>query len=118
MWHLIQRIPTKSAMKFREELSDLAILTVPNSHRPWRVQLEKNGVNSIWLIDGLDEFINYYSIYSGSILQFIYQGNLVFLICICDAFGSKIEYPVYVPKFEDYNEKDMPNDDRRGKFRL
>ncbi|PON88188.1 hypothetical protein TorRG33x02_160170 [Trema orientale] len=29
-------------------------------------------------------------------------------------FGSEIEYPIYGPKFEDHNEKDMSNDDPRA----
>ena len=44
-------------MKFGEELSEMATLTVPNGDRPWKIRLKKNGENIIWFIDGLKEFI-------------------------------------------------------------
>ncbi|PON60411.1 B3 DNA binding domain containing protein [Parasponia andersonii] len=109
------RIPTKSATIFGEELSEWAALTVPSGHGPWQVKVKKklntNGGKNIWLIDGLEEFIKYYSIHFCSILQFTYQGNSVFSVRICDALGSEIEYPFNDSMSEEYGEKDLSNDD-------
>ncbi|PON97021.1 B3 DNA binding domain containing protein [Trema orientale] len=105
------RIPKKSATIFGEELSEWATLTVPCGHGPWQVKVKKNGEKNIWLIDGVEEFIKYYSIHFCSILQFTYQGNSVFSVRICDALGSEIEYPFNDSMSEEYSEKDLSNDD-------
>ncbi|XP_062076067.1 B3 domain-containing transcription factor VRN1-like [Humulus lupulus] len=89
------KIPTKSGMIFGEELLELCALNVPNSNRVWQVRIEKNDKSIyICLEDGVNDFINHYSIHSKSILQFTYQGNSSFYVRICDALGAEIDYPI------------------------
>ncbi|XP_060972040.1 B3 domain-containing transcription factor VRN1 [Cannabis sativa] len=115
------RIPKKCVMLFGEELGEMGTLTVPhgNGNRAWKVRIVKNGKNkkkkchnnnNIWFKDGMEEFINYYSIHLHSILQFTYQGNSMFSVRICDALGSEIDYP-FDEEDEDEDEEDDDDDD-------
>ncbi|KAM6586495.1 hypothetical protein CsatA_009100 [Cannabis sativa] len=106
------RIPKKCVMLFGEELGEMGTLTVPhgNGNRAWKVRMVKNGKNkknNIWLKDGMEEFINYYSIHLHSILLLTYQGNSMFSVRICDALGSEIDYPFD----EDDDSEDDDDDD-------
>ncbi|KAM6586494.1 hypothetical protein CsatA_009099 [Cannabis sativa] len=105
------RIPKKCVMLFGEELGEMGTLTVPhgNGNRAWKVRIVKNGKNkknNIWLKDGMEEFMNYYSIHLHSILLLTYQGNSMFSVRICDALGSEIDYP-----FDEDDDSDDDDDD-------
>eukprot|EP00257_Ricinus_communis_P016424 XP_015574594.1 B3 domain-containing transcription factor VRN1 isoform X1 [Ricinus communis] len=85
------RIPEKFVKKYRDELSCIATLTVPNG-RIWVVELEK--VNKkLWFCSGWHEFVEYYSIRVGYFLVFRYEGESNFRVCIFDLTVSEIRYP-------------------------
>lgn len=84
-------IPTKSAMIFGKELYEVVTLTDPIG-QAWQVGLKRDG-EGIWLHDGLQEFLDYYSVHYFYNLHFRYDGDSAFGVCICDAFGSEIDYP-------------------------
>ncbi|PON60410.1 B3 DNA binding domain containing protein [Parasponia andersonii] len=112
------RIPTKFAMIFGEQLSEVATLTVPDG-KTWHVRLKKEREKNIWLLDGFKEFMNYYSIHYGHILLFIYQGSSEFSVRICEGIGSEIDYPnhgpagndIGEPNLDNHNEEDMADHD-------
>ena len=84
-------IPKKSAMRFGKELSESAFLVVPDG-RSWKVELKRDG-EKIWFCDGLQGFLDYYSVQYFFTLLFRYEGNSMFCVCICDELGAEIDYP-------------------------
>ena len=96
-------------MIFGDKLSEVATLAVPDG-RTWQVKLTKEK-ERIWLLNGLKEFIKYYSIHYGDIIIFIYQGSSGFSVRICDAMGSEIDYPFHGPTSSNGN----PNLDKHNK---
>ncbi|KAL5788452.1 hypothetical protein ACOSP7_005401 [Xanthoceras sorbifolium] len=87
------RIPEKFVRKFRDELSAVVTLTVPNG-RIWHVQLTKDEKN-IWLHDGWHDFVKYHSICAGHFLVFKYGKNSNFHVLIFDKTACEIQYPYY-----------------------
>ena len=76
------------------DLSGAATLADPNGIA-WRVRLN-HCAEHIWLCDGLKEFIEYYKIHYASIVQFTYQGNSSFRVCIFDAWDPRLTTPAMI----------------------
>ncbi|KAB1205490.1 B3 domain-containing transcription factor VRN1 [Morella rubra] len=86
-----QRLPEKFVSKFGDELSTVAILTVPNGCT-WQVGLEKAD-KKIWFHDGWKDFVEHHSILHGYFLVFKYEGNSKFHVLIFDMTATEIQYP-------------------------
>ena len=87
----MQRIPEKFARKFGDELSDVAMLRVPNG-RVWHLGMTKDG-SKISFNDGWHDFVEYHSIVAGYFLVFKYRRNSNFDILILDTTSCEIQYP-------------------------
>ncbi|XP_059447097.1 B3 domain-containing transcription factor VRN1-like isoform X2 [Corylus avellana] len=84
------RIPENFVKKFRQELSAVARLSVPDGH-VWQVGLKKVE-NGVWFQDGWQEFVECYSIRVGYLLVFRYEGNSGFFVHIFNLTNSEINY--------------------------
>ncbi|XP_062092378.1 B3 domain-containing transcription factor VRN1 [Humulus lupulus] len=84
------RIPDNFVKKFRDELSTVATITVPDGHI-WRVGLKKAD-NRIWFHDGWQDFVDRYGIRLGYLLIFRYEGNTTFNVFIFNLTTSEINY--------------------------
>lgn len=91
----MQNLPLKFARKFGDELSDVAKLIVPNG-LIWEVGLTKG--ETIWLDNGWQELVEYYSVCNGWFLQFSYLGMSNFNIFIFDETVFEIGYPCIQPR--------------------
>ncbi|GMI68864.1 hypothetical protein HRI_000555700 [Hibiscus trionum] len=84
-------IPKKFMKKYGNGLSNSVLLTVPSGDT-WHVELTRSdGV--VWLQNGWQEFVEFYSLKNGYFLVFKYEGNDTFFILIFDMSASEIEYP-------------------------
>ncbi|KAE8723352.1 hypothetical protein F3Y22_tig00012493pilonHSYRG00050 [Hibiscus syriacus] len=84
-------IPRKFVKKYGNGLSDSVLLMVPSGDT-WHVELTKSdGV--VWLQNGWEEFVAFYSLKNGHFLVFKYEGNDKFIVLIFDMSASEIEYP-------------------------
>ncbi|KAK8674024.1 hypothetical protein V6N13_112330 [Hibiscus sabdariffa] len=84
-------IPRKFVKKYGNGLSNSVLLTVPSGDT-WHVELTKSdGV--VWLQNGWQEVVEFYSLKNGYFLVFKYEGNGKFLLLIFDMSASEIEYP-------------------------
>ena len=89
---MCQCIPRKFARKYGNHLANRAVLKVPTGAK-WQVELEKCD-GEIWLKNGLQDFMEFYSIAFGSFLVFAYdQENCCFDVIIIDNSALEIEYP-------------------------
>lgn len=86
----MQKIPESFVKKFRDELSTVATLNVPDGH-VWRVGL-KRADNKLWFHDGWQEFVERYAIRVGYFLVFRYEGNSAFSVYIFNLTTSEINY--------------------------
>ncbi|XP_024021268.1 B3 domain-containing transcription factor VRN1 isoform X1 [Morus notabilis] len=84
------RIPENFVKKFRDELSTVATINVPDGH-VWRVGLKKAD-NKIWFHDGWQDFVERYAIRAGYFLIFRYEGNSTFHVYIFNLSTSEINY--------------------------
>ncbi|KAJ4963630.1 hypothetical protein NE237_023569 [Protea cynaroides] len=93
-------IPVEFVRKFGEELSDSAVLKVPNG-KEWAVDLKKNdGIvwfhNDVW-----QRFIEYYNISVWYFIVFRYYGDSKFLAIILNHNGCEIKYPLQESHLQD-----------------
>ncbi|KAM1453412.1 hypothetical protein EV1_003052 [Malus domestica] len=84
------RIPESFVQKFRNELSTIAKLTVPDG-RVWHVGIKKVD-NKFWFHGGWLEFIEHYSIRVGYFLTFRYEGRSSFTVHIFNLKTAEINY--------------------------
>lgn len=77
--------------KFEHELSDVAVIMVPNG-RVWRVRLTKDG-KRVSFGDGWQDFVASNSISVGYFLVFRYEKNSTFQVLIFDMTACEIDYP-------------------------
>ncbi|XP_059665158.1 B3 domain-containing transcription factor VRN1-like isoform X2 [Cornus florida] len=84
------RIPKKFVRKYVDELSTVAMLTVP-SGRVSHVGLEKAD-KMLWFCDGWQQFMENHSISCGYFLVFTYKGNSSFDVLIFDLTATEIQY--------------------------
>ncbi|KAG2700944.1 hypothetical protein I3760_06G019800 [Carya illinoinensis] len=84
-------LPSKFVREFGDELSTVAVLTVPNGCS-WKVGLEK-AENKIWFHDGWEDFVHQHSIQKGYFLVFKYEGDSNFHVIIFDLTATEIMYP-------------------------
>ncbi|KAB2602998.1 B3 domain-containing transcription factor VRN1 [Pyrus ussuriensis x Pyrus communis] len=84
------RIPESFVQKFRNELSTIAKLTVPDG-RVWQVGVKKVD-NKFWFHGGWQEFIEHYSIRVGYFLTFRYEGCSSFTVHIFNLKTAEINY--------------------------
>ncbi|KAF2318736.1 hypothetical protein GH714_010390 [Hevea brasiliensis] len=93
-------IPRRFVRKYGKDLSSPAFLQVP-SGRIWKVELNKCD-GEIWLQNGWQEFMEYYSLAYGSFLVFEYnKRNCHFNVIIFDKTASEIYYPISVTNGDD-----------------
>ncbi|XP_008236688.1 PREDICTED: B3 domain-containing transcription factor VRN1 isoform X2 [Prunus mume] len=83
-------IPENFVKKFRDDLSTVATLSVPDGN-VWRV-LIKQADNKFWFHDGWQEFIERYSIRVGYFLTFRYEGRSSFTVHIFNLTTAEINY--------------------------
>ncbi|XP_050108810.1 B3 domain-containing transcription factor VRN1-like isoform X2 [Malus sylvestris] len=84
------RIPESFVQKFRNDLSTIAKLTVPDG-RVWHVGIKKVD-NKFWFHGGWLEFIEHYSIRVGYFLTFRYEGHSSFTVHIFNLKTAEINY--------------------------
>ncbi|KAF2318753.1 hypothetical protein GH714_010472 [Hevea brasiliensis] len=86
-------IPRRFVRKYGKDLKSPALLQVP-SGRIWKVELTKCD-GEVWLHNGWQEFLEYYSLAYGSFLVFEYsKRNCHFNVIIFDKTASEIYYPI------------------------
>ncbi|KAI5314413.1 PREDICTED: B3 [Prunus dulcis] len=83
-------IPENFVKKFRDDLSTVATLSVPDRN-VWRVGIKKAD-NKFWFHDGWQEFIERYSIRVGYFLTFRYEGHSSFTVHIFNLTTAEINY--------------------------
>ncbi|KAL5790801.1 hypothetical protein ACOSQ2_005689 [Xanthoceras sorbifolium] len=86
------KIPKKFVRIFGDELSNAAMLTVPNG-RVWQVGLTKDR-RKIWFQDGWYDFVQYHSIKTGYFLVFKYGKNSNFNVLIFDLTALRYNTPI------------------------
>ncbi|XP_021724739.1 B3 domain-containing transcription factor VRN1-like [Chenopodium quinoa] len=89
------RIPVGFVKKYGEQLSDDIFLNVPNSEKPWKVEIKKENTD-MSLGKGWQDFMEFYSLEYGHLLVFRLDGGLQshFYVLILDKSGTEIDYPV------------------------
>ncbi|XP_058008068.1 B3 domain-containing transcription factor VRN1-like [Hevea brasiliensis] len=93
-------IPRKFVRKYGKDLSSPVLLEVPCG-RIWQVELTKCD-GEIWLQNGWQEFMEYYSLAHGSFIVFEYnKRNCHFNAIIFDKSASEIDYPISVTNGDD-----------------
>ncbi|KAG8651330.1 hypothetical protein MANES_07G115300v8 [Manihot esculenta] len=85
-------IPRKFARRYGSEMSSPVFLKVPSGEK-WEVQLVKCD-DEIWLTNGWQEFVGYYSLACGYFLVFEFEQNCHFNVIIMDKSSSEIDYPL------------------------
>lgn len=115
----LQRIPENFVKKFRDELSNVATINVPDGH-VWRVGLKKAD-NKIWFHDGWQDFVERYAIRAGYFLVFRYEGNTTFNVYVFNLTTAEINYQsnalsspqaIYGSRYQIFEE--MEDDDYDG----
>ncbi|KAI3895758.1 hypothetical protein MKW98_025549 [Papaver atlanticum] len=93
-----EALPKKFVGKFRTELSDVAVITIPNG-QVWRVQL-REAKGEILFGRGWKDFMDYFPLAVGHFLILRYDGNSCFHIFVCDMTASEIKYPLHSSNVE------------------
>lgn len=94
-----QSIPRKFVRKYGKDLSNPVLLKVPDG-RTWQMELIKSD-GEVWLQNGWQEFLEYYSLAHGSFLVFEYnKRDCHFNVIIFDKTASEIDYHVNVTNGE------------------
>ncbi|KAI4318625.1 hypothetical protein MLD38_032303 [Melastoma candidum] len=113
------RIPDNFIKKFRDELSAVSTLNVPDRH-VWHIGIKKVD-KGFWFHEGWQNFVEHYSIGVGYFLVFRYEGNSIFNIHIFNLTTSEIDYhsnglqgPQYGRQFHVFRE--MEEDDTADLF--
>lgn len=111
-WHsffflLVKRIPKSFVKKYEKHLSNLVHLKLPSGSE-WEVEVTTCDCE-VWLDKGWPEFSKFYSLEQGGSLVFKYDGNSKFHVCILDASGTEIDYPLVLPVMEETDEDDENN---------
>ncbi|XP_004507369.1 B3 domain-containing transcription factor VRN1 isoform X2 [Cicer arietinum] len=84
------RLPDNFMRKYGGQISPIVTLTVPDGS-VWRVGLKKSD-NKFWFRDGWNEFVHRYSISTGYLLLFRYEGKSSFNVNIFSLATSEINY--------------------------
>ncbi|CAN4080694.1 unnamed protein product [Withania somnifera] len=85
-------IPNEFVTEYGTSLGDVVLLEVPNGV-VWKVKLQKDTNDMVWLKEGWNKFKEYYSIGIGYFLLFTYKGNSQFSVFIFDLSSCEIKYP-------------------------
>ncbi|XP_065872023.1 B3 domain-containing transcription factor VRN1-like [Euphorbia lathyris] len=95
------RIPKKFVRRYGKYLSEQVSLKLPSGEK-WKVELVKHG-DGIWLGNGWQHFVDYYSLSLGSFLVFGFEDfkTCTFNVLIFDKTTSEIDYPLHVHKHDD-----------------
>ncbi|RZC45288.1 hypothetical protein C5167_038238 [Papaver somniferum] len=91
-------LPKRFVGKFRTELSDVAVITIPNG-QVWRVQL-REAKGEILFGSGWKDFMDYFPLAIGHFLILRYDGNSRFHIFVCDMSATEIKYPLHSSNVE------------------
>lgn len=84
------RLPDDFMRKYGGDISPTVTLTVPDGS-VWRVIMKKVD-NKFWFLDGWNEFVQNYSISTGYLLVFKYEGKSHFTVNIFSLPTSEINY--------------------------
>ncbi|KAK2381988.1 B3 domain-containing transcription factor VRN1 [Trifolium repens] len=84
------RLPDDFAKKYGGNISSIVTLTVPDGSA-WRVGLKKED-SKFWFVNGWHEFVQNYSIGTGYLLLFRYEGKSSFIVNIYSFATSEINY--------------------------
>ncbi|KAK1369119.1 hypothetical protein POM88_035211 [Heracleum sosnowskyi] len=87
-----QMIPRKFMTAYGDDLVDFIFLEAP-AGSIWQVKLERSN-SEVWLQNGWPDFAAHYSICSGHLLVFRYEGNSHFHVIILDKSATEVEYPL------------------------
>ncbi|XP_021829752.1 B3 domain-containing protein At3g18960-like isoform X1 [Prunus avium] len=101
------RIPKSFVKKYEKHLSNLVHLKLPSGSE-WEVEVTTCD-GEVWLDKDWPEFSKFYSLEQGGSLVFKYDGNSKFHVCILDASGTEIDYPLVLPVMEETDEDDENN---------
>ncbi|KAI3965716.1 hypothetical protein MKX01_010673 [Papaver californicum] len=91
-------LPKKFVWKFGKELSDVAVITIPNGE-VWHVQL-REAKGEIFFGKGWKDFMDYFPLHPGHFLTFQYNGNSDFDVFVCDLSACEIHYPPHTSNVE------------------
>ena len=86
----LQRLPDDFMRKYGGDISPTVTLKVPDGS-VWRVGMKKVD-NKFWFLDGWNEFVQNYSISTGYLLVFKYEGKSYFTVNIFSLPTSEINY--------------------------
>ncbi|XP_042484194.1 B3 domain-containing protein Os03g0620400-like [Macadamia integrifolia] len=104
-------IPVEFVQQLGEDLSDSAVLKVPNG-KEWVVGLKKiDGV--VWFHNGLQQFLEYHNISVGYFLVFRYEGDSQFLVLIFSRNACEIQYTLQESNLHDKH-LILENEEREG----
>ena len=94
LWRFfLQRIPRKFISEYGVELSDMAVLTIPNG-TTWKLKLTRSD-GEVWFQNGWCEFASCHALTLGHLLVFRYEGNSHFHVLIFDATATEIDYHLH-----------------------
>ncbi|MCL7052189.1 hypothetical protein MKW94_021466 [Papaver nudicaule] len=82
-------LPNEFTKKYGKELSDHAIITIPNGI--WHIGISK-GEGELVFEKGWPEFMEFYSVCVGHLILFRYDGNSIFHVNIFDIDSTEIDY--------------------------
>ncbi|KAF3438878.1 hypothetical protein FNV43_RR17153 [Rhamnella rubrinervis] len=96
--------PPKFVEEHARNLPDMIVLEVADGEK-WDVKLKKGDDDrgEVWLSKGWSEFAKFYSIQSGYLLLFTYEGNFHFHVIIFDKCAMEIDYPSSFHCKEEYD---------------
>ncbi|XP_021679655.2 B3 domain-containing transcription factor VRN1 [Hevea brasiliensis] len=88
-------IPRSFVKKYGNALSNQAILKLPDG-ASWKIELFKGCYVccDVWLSEGWQEFVDYYSVKLAHLLLFTYEGNSQFSVVIFSKTATEIDYPL------------------------
>ncbi|XP_042495556.1 B3 domain-containing transcription factor VRN1-like [Macadamia integrifolia] len=92
-------IPIEFVRKFGEDLSDSAVLKVPNGNE-WVVELKKIE-GEVWFHNGWHRFLEYHNISVGYFLVFRYDGDSNFHVLIFNHNACEIKYTLQESNLHD-----------------
>lgn len=92
---LLQRVPHAFCVRYGDRIPKIVKLTVRTGYAIW---LDFDKVKEFFV--GMRLFFENFSITRGQTLVFEHCGGFEIKVCICDLYGSEIQYPNIVHNFQ------------------